>query len=133
MREGVPESVEGWLERAAEDLRVINLVVASSQTTETPWGAASFHAQQAAEKYLKALLVKRWIKPPHHHDLHEVVPACRDAGIDLPDLFAECELLNKYAVDVRYPLKTPIPPAEEGRRVVAAGLRVANIATKLLA
>lgn len=132
VREGVPESVEGWLERAAEDLQVIDLVVAAGQTTETPWGAASFHAQQAAEKYLKALLVKRWIKPPHHHDLHKVVQTCRDAGFDLPDLFAESDLLNKYAVDVHYPLNTPIPHPEEGRRVVAAGLCVVDIAKKLL-
>lgn len=51
-----PSSVSGWLARAAEDLHTIELITAAPSV---PWSTVAFHAEQAAEKYLKALLVWR--------------------------------------------------------------------------
>src|SRR5437762_3117273 len=50
VREREPDSVAGWLERADVDLIVIRNEIAAETT---PWAAVAFHAQQAAEKYLK--------------------------------------------------------------------------------
>ena len=129
VRESEPDSAAAWLERADVDLTVIENEMAAENT---PWAAVAFHAQQAAEKYLKAVLVHRWIKPPHGHDLRDLLAACRRAGIELPELLAECALLNTYAVDVRYPFKTPLPNAEEGRRAAEAGLRIVAAAKSML-
>ena len=129
VREREPDSVAAWLERADVDLRVIELLDRpDADPDRLPWAAVAFHAQQAAEKYLKAVLVKGWIKPPHGHKLHQLAAACRNAGFQLPEIGAECELLNQDAVDVRYPFKTPMPDAVEGRRVAEAGLRLVSLA-----
>jgi monomeric isocitrate dehydrogenase len=41
-------------------------------------------------------------------------------GYDLPDFAAECELLEPYAIDVRYPEDVPIPNENTGRAALAA-------------
>jgi len=120
-----PRSVKEWLGRAAEDLLNIENNVESKRI---PWSTVGFHAQQAAEKYLKALLIQRMIRPPRTHDLAELVTAARDAGYDLPDLAVECELLKPFAVDVRYPERTPIPDEVNGRVILAAGRRIVDLA-----
>ncbi len=45
--------VQGWLEKAEEDLAVAEYLVSSDRPY---FGAVGFHAQQGAEKYFKALL-----------------------------------------------------------------------------
>jgi len=42
-----------WIEKADHDLKVVELILADP---EGPLDVASFHCQQAAEKYLKGLL-----------------------------------------------------------------------------
>lgn len=116
-----PASVSGWLARAAEDLQNIQLVTTARSV---PWSTVAFHSQQAAEKYLKALLVCGNVRPPRTHSLAELVTAARSAGFELPDLRAECEQLKDYAVDVRYPELVPIPNAAQGRAAREAGDRI---------
>jgi HEPN domain-containing protein len=96
-----------------------------------PWSAVAFHGQQAAEKYLKAILIQRMIHPPHTHKLDELVTAARAAGYALPDLTAECEALINYAVDVRYPEAVPIPAETEGRVLLAAARRILDAVVPL--
>ena len=55
-----------WVEKAEHDLlNIENNLVAS----HVPWDTVCFHAQQCAEKYLKALLVWKQIDFPKTHDL----------------------------------------------------------------
>ena len=42
---------------------------------QKPWSVICFHCQQAAEKYLKAFLVQRGLKPERTHDLAHLVAA----------------------------------------------------------
>jgi len=116
-----PESTQDWLARAAEDLLTIENSLSGQRV---PWGAVCFHSQQAAEKYLKALVIQRFIRPPRTHDLAELVGAARGAGYDLPDFTEECEALKDYAIDVRYPENVPIPDEARGRIVLAAAQRI---------
>jgi HEPN domain-containing protein/predicted nucleotidyltransferase len=131
VREGgpPPDSVQVWLERADEDLLDIENNVRSEHV---PWGAVCFHAQQAAEKYVKALLIQCWIRPARTHDLHELVVAARAAGYELPDLAAECAALKEYAVDVRYPEYMPIPGERAGREILAAARPIIGAARRYL-
>jgi len=121
--EGPAPSVRDWLARAAEDLRAIetNLVA-----PPVPWSSVAFHSQQAAEKYLKVLLVCADVRPPHTHELAELVKAARAAGYELPALEADCELLSTYAVAARYPEHVPIPSDAEGLAALEAGRRVVS-------
>jgi len=116
-----PESTQDWLSHAGEDLLDIENNLASKHVS---WSAVCFHAQQAAEKYLKALLIQRFSRPPRTHDLAELVGAARGAGYDLPDFTEECEALKDYAIDVRYPENVPIPDEARGRIVLAAAQRI---------
>ena len=65
-----------------------------------PW-VASFHAQQAAEKYLKAALVIEQIRFPRTHELERLQPLL-PAGWAVPDREALAGL-SRFAVAGRYP------------------------------
>lgn len=60
----------------------------------------AFHAQQAAEKALKALLVAHEVSPPRTHDLAQLLVLLPVAP---PIESATVEPLTDYAVVPRYP------------------------------
>jgi len=67
-----------------------------------------FHAQQAAEKALKALLMDRDEEPPYTHDIHALMQLLR-AKMEVPTDLAAAEDLTSYAVFSRYPpFSTPV-------------------------
>ncbi|MDQ3459087.1 MAG: HEPN domain-containing protein [Deinococcota bacterium] len=90
----MPLDVAPWIEKAEEDWRVVNLLVERG----TAWGAVAFHAQQCAEKYLKALLITQGNIPPKSHDL--VVLARLTSFSWNHEVLAR---LSTYAVASRYP------------------------------
>ena len=63
--------VRGWIEKAENDLKTAILTLRAGE--ECPADTVGFHAQQCAEKYLKALLTARGIDFPKTHDLGELV------------------------------------------------------------
>jgi HEPN domain-containing protein len=121
--------VASWLERADEDLRVVSDLLASESPS---WMGVAFHAQQAAEKYLKALIISRWRKPPRIHELAPLVDLARAIGCSLPDLAAECAALEPFAVDSRYPEHMPMPTEAQGRAAVAAATNIVAAVRPLL-
>jgi HEPN domain-containing protein len=62
-----------------------------------------FHAQQAAEKALKAVLLSRKIDFPLTHDIHELLEIGERGGIKLPSKLYNASILTPYAVETRYP------------------------------
>jgi len=120
-----PPSVRDWLARADDDLLAIDTLLTGATI---PWSAVCFHAQQAAEKYLKVLLIQRRRRPPRTHDLAEVVSAARGAGCSLPDLDADCDALRVWAVGARYPENVPIPTRAEGQLAVEAVRHIVDAA-----
>lgn len=64
------EIYEKWIRRANEDLAVAGQLLADG----VPYfGAIGFHAQQAAEKFLKAFLVWHQVEFPKTHDLGQLL------------------------------------------------------------
>lgn len=61
-----------------------------------------FHAQQAAEKLLKALLAARGAEYDHTHDLGRLLNRVAALGIDVPARFGALEALTPFAVRYRY-------------------------------
>jgi len=88
------ESIE-WVEKAEGDWHTAGREL---RTTEFPnYDAVCFHAQQCAEKYLKALLTERNVRFPKMHHLPTLldllVPVCPEAEAcreDLSSLGALC-------------------------------------------
>jgi HEPN domain-containing protein/predicted nucleotidyltransferase len=124
------QSIKEWLARADQDLRIIEQTLLAGEGAA--WGAAGFHAQQMAEKYLKILFVQRGARPPHTHDLKQILLELRQLGYDLPNFAIECELLKDYAVAVRYPDQLPLPNEQTGRAVIAAARTIVDVVTPML-
>ena len=62
-----------------------------------------FHAQQAAEKSLKAVLLHHAISFRFVHDINELISALDRNGVSVPDKVKAAAELNEYAVEARYP------------------------------
>ena len=91
--------VLGWFKKAENDLKNISLVLPNP---DCPFDTVCFHAQQAAEKYLKGLLIQLDVSFPKTHDiakLLELVPEEVDLGLSIEDLAP----LSRWAVFPRYP------------------------------
>jgi len=128
-----PDSLDWWIRAADVDLLDIENNLAAKRV---PWDAICFHAQQAAEKYLKTLLIQRWRRPERTHDLGTVLAACRAAGYSLPGIDGDCTLLSRFAIESRYPddFRAPPPPptALEGRAAADACQRIVASAKRHL-
>ncbi len=66
--------------------------------------SVGFHAQQAVEKCLKAVLALRSIKFRRKHDLHELLELFEQHSLPLPPMSDVLDELNPYAVTLRYDL-----------------------------
>lgn len=66
-----------------------------------------FHAQQAVEKALKAVLALARVDFPFTHDLALLADVCEGAGLSLPVALDEVDRLSPYGVQLRYGLATP--------------------------
>jgi HEPN domain-containing protein len=76
-----------------------------------------FHAQQAAEKALKAVLVVDGISFGHSHDLAYLLGLLPEEKSIPPSLIA-LPLLNKFAVQYRYPGDAPAVNAQQRKQAV---------------
>lgn len=97
-----------WLDRAADDLRVADFLVArlrdAAPDEERAFVvAALFHAQQTAEKALKAFLIARREMPPRTHDLGPLADRCVALEPELESALTNVNKLSPFAVRIRYP------------------------------
>jgi HEPN domain-containing protein len=118
-----PAVARRWLSKARTDLALAAVVLEKGPDMDA-W-ACCFHAQQAAEKSLKAVLVARGVEPPYTHDIGALAAVMPHAlsfdvsGDDLGDL-------TTYATGPRHVLdagtKAEDPTwAEAERALVTAG------------
>ncbi|MCX7722023.1 MAG: HEPN domain-containing protein [Verrucomicrobiae bacterium] len=92
-----------------------------------------FHAQQAAEKYLKAFLVANRMDPERTHALDRILKEWLRFDPSLASLHTEWQQLTDFDVDARYP---DIPLADEeqiGRQAVATAELICDEIRKRLA
>jgi HEPN domain-containing protein len=110
--------VEAWISKAENDLR--NAEHTLTLQENCPFDTVCFHAQQCAEKYLKALLLKAGSEPPRTHDLRlllQRLPSTSAALFRMNDMVE----LNRYSVEARYPGEwEPISRAEAEQAVTLA-------------
>ncbi len=62
-----------------------------------------FHCQQAAEKYLKAVLNEQGLPAPRTHDLEDLLSLLLPTYRQLRALRPGLKFLLQFAVDARYP------------------------------
>jgi HEPN domain-containing protein len=90
-----------YLLMADRDIKTMTLL---ANITESDDEAIGFHAQQAVEKCLKAVLALHQIPFRKTHDLGELIDLMSDAGKPTPPEASELDFLNPFAVTFRYDL-----------------------------
>lgn len=120
--------VREWMAKAEGDLLTATHTLKLGR--QCPTDTVCFHAQQCAEKYLKALLVLNGIDFPKTHDLEALAVRLRNGQkpqLSLDDLAR----LKRYATVTRYPGAEDISLAE-ARRAVASARRIRKAVRSLL-
>lgn len=98
------KEVENWWKQAEADLRT-----ASNSFNSGDYYACVFWSQQAVEKALKALYLKRFNELPKIHDLTIFAKK-----LDLSsNLYENCEDLTNVYTETRYPDMSDIIPAKK--------------------
>ena len=92
--------VQGWLRKAEGDLRAAEIMMKADLED---WFAAAFHAQQAAEKFLKAFLVRHQIPFPKTHEINQLLNLTGKADQSLKTELASAGMLTPFGVEFRYP------------------------------
>lgn len=89
------------LQAAHEDAKALE---ALTELPEIADAIVGFHAQQAVEKSLKAVLPAGHVAFRRTHDLAELIDLLADSGLPTPPHADTLDMLNPYAVDARYGL-----------------------------
>jgi HEPN domain-containing protein len=115
------------MDLAQEDLLAGATILASGQALR----AACFHAQQAAEKSIKALLSARDLTYPWRHDLKELVGLGLADWSELAPWTDTLDELTPYAVQSRYTRFEP-PSQETARQALEAARQFHELIQALL-
>ena len=95
-----PKAEAAVLARKAEDdARAMQLLASDPEVSDEIVG---FHAQQAVEKWLKAVLGHRGIEFEYTHDLHRLVAGVVAVAGKVPFDIPEVVALTEHAVPLRY-------------------------------
>ena len=87
-----------WLRYARSDLELAGI----NRPEEVLFEELCFHAQQAAEKALKAVLITKGISPPKTHNIRMLLDIISQVTI-APREVEDAAGLTDYAVTTRYP------------------------------
>ena len=95
------QDVRDWVVKAEEDDEIARTLIRKRPSSFN--NGIAFHAQQYAEKYLKAFLVSHRIAFPKTHDLLQLLKLAARLDTTLELLQPFVATLIPYAVDFRYP------------------------------
>ncbi|HZK75606.1 MAG TPA: HEPN domain-containing protein [Candidatus Kapabacteria bacterium] len=112
-----------WIRSAENDWLVIRNEL---RAEEKPWSMIAFHAEQAAEKYLKAFLIRNGERPLRTHDLEGLLKICARFDDSLAVFAEDCDALTEFAIDARYEDFIEYNSEPVARRAVAASERVCS-------
>ena len=87
-----------WLNRARS-----SLAIARNRVPDAYLEDLCFDAQQAAEKAIKALMIRRGIDFPHVHDLARLLSMIEERGETIPAPVRQAGKLTRFASITRYP------------------------------
>ena len=124
-----PETIE-WVQKAEGDMNTAQREFAVQE--EPNLDAVCFHAQQCAEKYLKARLIEEGLPVMRTHDLEIMLNQLWPFEAVLADLLEAVRILSAMAVEVRYPgmaadeddAAEALRSSEKIRNAIRASLRI---------
>ncbi|HHP7234937.1 MAG TPA: HEPN domain-containing protein [Desulfobacterales bacterium] len=110
-----------WLAKAEQDMKAGEALLALDPPYLYP---ACFHAQQAAQKYLKALLTWYQIEFPKTHVIELLLELLKRVDSRTASELQDAGELTPYGVDIRYPGDQPEPELEEAYEAVDLARKV---------
>lgn len=116
--------VQQWLSKAQKDLRAASVLLAADLEDYENVG---FHAQQAAEKCIKAFLVRHQIEFPKTHDIAVLRELVAQVDRRTTERLAAAEVLTPYGVTFRYPGALPSVSRDEARRALRLAEQVHDV------
>ena len=115
------KKVMQWISLADEDLNLASHALGLG--TKSPYRLIAYHAQQCAEKYLKAYLVYHNVDFPYTHSIRVLLKICSNLATWAPTL-KDADELSPYAITARY-------PGEEQEVIEAEAKRAIDLARKV--
>src|SRR5437879_3428840 len=110
-----------WIEKAEADLEVAKRMAAEAPDNLRIREIVGFHCQQAAEKYLKALLTRYQIEFPKTHDIKTLLQLVRSASSPVAASLSGASWLTPFGVEIRYPGETAeLLPGDEVKAIEIA-------------
>jgi HEPN domain-containing protein len=97
--------IQEWVTKADEDLQAARLLGDAKLIAP-----ALFHCQQAAEKAIKGFLCASDFPLEKTHDLVRLLELAQTRDTAFSALIDNADLLNSFAVEVRYPGAGELPP-----------------------
>ena len=93
--------LDEWVDKAEADYK--SAVALHRRRKEPLPDVVCYHCQQCVEKYLKAYLIAQGITPPRIHDLEDLLNLCAIHDAALATRLPLVQVINPYAVLIRYP------------------------------
>lgn len=109
-----------FLTLADRDIRAFRKLSADPEIDDEIVG---FHAQQAVEKCLKAVLAKHCVELRKTHDLQLLLDLLAQNNLLSPPLREGIDALGPFAVELRYDFMETEPLEREQARAVVAAVR----------
>lgn len=125
----IRELVDQWLHKADQDMEAAAALLTDQVTLPYP---SCFHSQQAAEKYLKALLTWRQREFPPTHSIRKLLNIIRASDPSLAEELEEAATLTVYGVQARYPGNLPDPDVNNARQALRLARRVREAVLRIL-
>lgn len=125
------EVVKEWLSKANEDLSFASVTL---QKIDAYFGLVAFHFHQAAEKFLKAYIVAHELEFAKIHNLIRLAEICMGRDSGFAKLKPSVTYLNRYYVEVRYPIVNHYPAIskEEVYQAMDEARKIADFVQKEL-
>lgn len=118
-----------WLEKAESDFGF----AASILPDTTFYAQVCFHFQQAAEKFLKAYIVRYDLEFKKIHDLVQLLEICVKHNESFASLIDDCRSLTTLYFDTRYPVHWPSAVSkEEATKALEAARKIKVFIENLL-
>lgn len=94
------QRTEEWIQKAEGDWTIAQREM---ENDDPVWDGVCFHAQQCAEKYLKALLEEQDVEVPKIHDLVVLLDRTGEWGEKLAHARSTLARLSTFGGATRYP------------------------------
>jgi HEPN domain-containing protein len=109
-----------WLNKAESDL---DYARASFREFERFYSQMCVLCHDATEKYLKACLASRGLRPEKTHDLVVLLNECVQYAANkdvLLEIEQQCRILNRYYIPLKYPSHYPTITKAQAREAIEA-------------